>query len=150
MKKLIVASAILLSSIAHADTLSLELGVSTNHLDYESWMNENNDLVAIEYKQGKHGVNASSFVNTYGNQTFTVGGSYSLVNYKYIELGLLYGLVKGYESGQLDTVFTGDLGLYVAPRVTLKYDITERVNAKVSVQLFGSAVVTSAGFEFKL
>ena len=98
MKKLIVASAILLSSIAHADTLSLELGVSTNHLDYESWMNEDNDLIAIEYKQGNHGINASSFVNTYGNQTFTVGGSYSLVDYKCIELGVLYGLVKGYES----------------------------------------------------
>jgi len=148
MKKLIVASVILLSSIAHADTLSIEAGVLTNHLDHESWMNEDNDLIAIEYRQGKHGVNASSFVNTYGNQTFTVGGYYSLLNYKYIELGVLYGLVKGYESDQLDTVFTSDLGVYVAPRVTAKYDITDNVDVKVSVQLFGSAVITTAGIGY--
>jgi len=145
MKTLLLATALLLTPLANADQLSIDLGVNTTHIESKANQNEDNKLIAVEYRTGNHGLNASSFKNTYSNQTYTVGGSYSLVEFEYVELSLLYGVVKGYEKGQLDTVIADDVGVYVAPRITVKYQATDKITLKVSTQLFGNAVVTTAG-----
>ena len=149
MKYLLILILTLISTASAAYSLSVEYGLSVDHLDYEGWMNEDNDFIAVEYVKGKHGVNSSSFVNTFGRQTFTLGGSYSLYSNSFFDFGVLYGVVKGYNKGEIDTVIDKDFGVYFAPRVTVKYKIYKNISAKVSSQLFGSAVVTSAGLEIK-
>jgi hypothetical protein len=146
MKTLLLATALLLTPLANADTLFFDVGVNTTHINEKANQNEDNDFVSIEYRfDNDHGINASSFTNSYGGESYTIGGSYSLVEFKYIELGLLYGVVKGYEKDQLDTNFSSDYGVYVAPRLTIKYDISESWIVKASSQLFGNAVETTAG-----
>lgn len=149
MKRLTVVSLILLSLNANAEQLSLDVGVYTKHINSGQNRNEDNKLIAIEYMNGNHGVHASSFTNTYNNQSYTVGGSYVPFRYKYAEFGVLYGVVSGYKKGQLPVIISSDIGLYIAPRLTLKYDITESLTIKSSAQLFGNAIVTSVGIQFK-
>ena len=149
MKRLTVVSLILLSLNANAEQLSLDVGIYTKHINSGQNRNEDNKLIAIEYMNGNHGVHASSFTNTYNNQSYTVGGSYVPFRYKYAEFGVLYGVVSGYKKGQLPVIIFSDIGLYIAPRLTLKYDITESLTIKSSAQLFGNAIVTSVGVQFK-
>lgn len=145
--KLLLILATILPSLAMADSFSVNYGVNTTHINHEEWMNEDNGLIAIEWMGDKHGVNASSFVNTYGNDTLTLGGSYSLFEYNFINLDLMYGIVKGYEEREIPTVIDKDYGFYFAPRFSASVDLYKELAVKASVQLFGEAVVTTVGLE---
>ena len=149
MKRLTVVSLILLSLNANAEQLSLDVGVYTKHINSGQNRNEDNKLIAIEYMSGNHGVHASSFTNTFNNQSYAIGGSYVPLRYKYAEFGVLYGVVSGYKKGQLPVVISSNVGLYIAPRLTLKYDITKSLTIKSSAQLFGNAIVASVGVQLK-
>jgi hypothetical protein len=111
-------------------------------------MNESNQFNAIEIRGENHGANASMFNNTYGNDSFTIGGFYNVYDSKYLEIDGMYGIVNGYTQEQLSSVCTGVNCIYVAPRITLKKSISEKVSAKVSAQLFGTAVIVSAGLRY--
>ena len=134
---------------AMADIVSIERSVFTRHADYQDWMNEDNNLVAIEYVRGDFGINISKFNNTYGNKSKTIGASYNVFSWKHLDIDLLAGAVKGYTKEQIRTVCSGEWCAYVAPRVTIKQKITDSFGVKSSAQLFGRALSVTVGVTYE-
>lgn len=149
---IILASVILFigTSEIKAAELSIEYGVYTKHvINYDPLMNEDNDLFTIELKGETHGINISTFNNTYGNDSIAVSGSYKYFSSTYFDASVLYGVVKGYTQEQLKSVCVEDYCLYASPKFTAKFELSDKVTANTSVQLFGTAVVVTIGTSYE-
>jgi putative salt-induced outer membrane protein YdiY len=141
---------LLLSFSAHAqDSATIEAGVYTDHLMEMESPNEDNRLVAVEYNVDRWYFNASTFVNTFDARSFTVGSGYKMVYGHGVSFDLLWGVVTGYEEGQLKTLCTDSACLYIAPRLSYQLHITDNVAFKPSVKLLGAAVVVAVGVEYR-
>lgn len=132
-----------------ADSLSIETGVFTKHIDHQHWMNEDNEIVTIEYKFNRHGINYSKFTNTYGNGSVSIGGSYTIYGGEYADIDILYGTIKGYTEEEIGTFCKSGWCVYVAPRISTEFEMYEYICPKVSIQIFGTAIVGTAGISYK-
>jgi hypothetical protein len=121
-------------------SISIERSVFTKHINHEDWMNEDNKLTGIEYKNNDWYLNASMFTNTFGDPTWTAGIGYNLITYKYMRVDVLGGVAHGYSIKPLP---------YAAPRVTLLYGLTPSLSVKTSVQVFYEALTGTVGLEYK-
>ena len=122
-------------------SVSLQTSFNTFHINKKAgWIyNENNKMFALELKRDRTYYTVTTYDNTRYKRSVSMGIGYNAYNSKYVELDGLTGLVSGY----------GNLKVYLAPRVTFKYGLTKRLSVKTSTTMFGKAVISTAGFEYK-
>ena len=132
-----------------SESLTVEFGVYTKHLtdiDYSD-LNEDNNLIAIEYNIEKWYMNASIFKNTFNDNSMSIGSGYNIWSKYNFNLDVLWGIVGGYKEGDLKSLCFSTTCLYITPRVTYSYHLTDNLIIKPSVKLFGSAFNAAIGLE---
>ena len=126
-------------------SISIETSFFTTHVaKRDGWIyNEDNKLIAIEYKIDEWYYNISTYNNTQFDRTWTAGLGLNYFTYKAVSFDLLVGAVHGYKEAPLSVM------PYIAPRVTLRYEITDTITIKTSTQIFYTAIMATAGIEYK-
>lgn len=158
MKKLIIFGLLTLNLMASDFTLGI--GINTSHVEYghgkgDYSFNEDNNLVALEYKK----IGVMSFKNSFGNDSLGVYYKYDKKLNKRFNLVLRGGIVKGYN--QIDTIKSNSdskLEYYFNNYNVLYKDyglfgtvgIEYKVNSKVSLEsdILSNAVVSSVKYRF--
>lgn len=147
-------NAVILSASLFTDaTIGVEASIYTKHMPYESWMNENNNLIGLEYteKDSRLSYNFSTYRNTYKEQSYTFGTSYTFYQKDYFAFDLMAGVVTGYDSEKFGTrCLFDDICTYLVPKITLFYPNKTSVTPKTSFQLFGKVFLWTIGFDFQL
>jgi hypothetical protein len=122
-------------------SISVMASFFTLHIDKDEdkTYNEDNNLIGFEYKVDDYYFYISTYDNTYGERSETIGMGYNLYENKYFAFDGLFGFATGYER----------IVPYIAPRTTFKYDLNKHVTIKTSYQMFGKAFIAMLGFEYK-
>ncbi len=141
------------------DSGSLEVtkGITTNHVDSFEGYNEDNGMTVIEYDlpDSDWGVLVTKFNNSYYTDTIAIAGVYSVYEYKQFEVNVISGLMKGYTAEDIGNELcplkgkASDICWFLAPRVLLSVYENKDYAVKASVLLFGTAIVTTVGLEYK-
>lgn len=91
-------------------------GAATYHFDRDLKtkdgrdLNERNLMLGVDYK----GWTALYFNNSYYNDTYALGYNYHS-NTDFVKIGMMWGMMKGYEDWQISTAHLGDWDLLVMP-----------------------------------
>jgi hypothetical protein len=142
MNKSIFLLALLLALPVQAEqSITITRSIFTTHIGVDIPVNENNMLRGVEYRHNDWMVNTSTFINSYDDRTYTAGLGYNLVDFRFIEFDALFGVAYGYYK----PVYLP----YLVPRLTFKYDLTDSLAVKTSVQVFGQAVMGTVSLEYK-
>ena len=122
-------------------SVSLVASFFTIHVakDDDKTYNEDNNLWGVEYKVDEWSFHLTTYDNTIDKRSETIGVGYNLLDYKYFEFDALFGFATGYKR----------VIPYVAPRATFKYDISKCITIKNSTEMFGKAVISTIGIEYK-
>lgn len=149
MKVILITLLLVISTGAQAGAFSLEHSTYTKHLDYEEWMDEDNQVILIEYSDQYADetwiVNVSTFNNTYSERSYTVGVGFRILDTTYVDVDLLGGVVKGYTEDQSYMPCSSDYCLYIAPRITAEYRFESNFYVKTSLQFYGKAIINTIG-----
>jgi hypothetical protein len=142
-----------LAASASADTYVTVGGTSshiggsgyTDETGYHPFNEGNNRLLGVEFVKGSLGIGAFSFKTSYYVEGGSVYGSKYWALNDHIKVGVLGGLVFGYEDWQIDSMLrvSNKVHLMAAPTVKIEY-----ANAYSQVSVFGSAVTMAFGLKF--
>ena len=80
----------------------------------------------------------------------SIGTGYNIWSKYNFNLDVLWGIVGGYKEGDLKSLCFSTTCLYITPRITYSYHLTDNLIIKPSVKLFGSAINAAIGLEYKL
>ena len=130
-------------------SVSVEYGVFTTHLDDNYDYNNDNKMVAIEYNINNWYFNVSTFDNSFYKRSYTVGSGYKFYSIYNFNFDVLWGISTGYHATPARLPIFGKIALYVAPRVTYDLDLTDNVAVTPSVKMLGSAVEIGVGAKYK-
>ena len=148
---LFIVSLLILNTAEAEQSLTFEYGIYTYHVDEDpnKYYNNDNELKAIEYTFSDYYVNVASFINTYGNDSVSIGVGYNVWEGYNIKFDILSGLIYGYKEGELDSLCYEKTCAFVAPRFTYSFEVTPHWLIKPSVKLLGTAVNVAVGVEYK-
>ena len=153
MKKLLAMATIAatLATPVIADTsLKLDLGLNTIHLGDEQGAYEDNKLMVATLKKNDYMVSIAKFTNSFANDTWALGVGYRVLDMKYGYLDVNVGVMKGYNKGEISTVFLKeDVALYAAPEVGVYIYQNDNFKVIANTRLLGVAINTGVGVAFK-
>lgn len=140
---LIFIITVMSSFSVNAATISLEKGLFTRHARNRRRFNEDNELIGLEITASGMTLNTSSFVNSYGVKTKSIGTAFVLTESEHVKLDLMVGVLGGYTHEQIKTC-KGDYCGYIAPRLTINNDY-KGIGVKASALVLGEALVLTSG-----
>ncbi len=140
---LIFIITVMSSFSVNAATLSIEKGLFTRHARNRRKFNEDNELIGLEISANGMTLNASSFVNSYGVKTKSIGTAFVLAESEHVKLDLMAGVLDGYTQEQVGAC-KGDYCGYIAPRLTINRD-HKGIGVKASALVLGEALVLTSG-----
>jgi hypothetical protein len=143
-----------LATSASADTY-ITLGGASYHVGQSGYTDDtgynvfnqgNNRLIGVEIVKDSVGIGAFSFKNSYYEASSAIYGSkYWEIN-EHIKVGVLSGIVMGYEDWQFNNALlkiSNKVHLLAAPTVKIEY-----ANAYSQVSVFGNALTMAFGLKF--
>lgn len=109
------------------------LGYSNHYVDRDYDYNESHQLIGLSINNG---FSVAHFVNSYHNKSTLVGWKFLMEdNLKMydlsIHLGIVAGVVTGYEQDQIITYINNDISLYLIPQLVFTYPITDTIALSV-------------------
>ena len=140
---LIFIITIMSSFSINAATISVEKGLFTRHARDKHRFNEDNELIGLEMTANGMILNASSFVNSYGAKTKSIGTAFAVAESERVKLDVMVGVLDGYTQEQIKTC-KGDYCGYIAPRLTINKEY-KGVGVKASALVLGEALVLTSG-----
>lgn len=140
---LIAAITVISSFSVNASTLSIEKGLFTRHARNRRRFNEDNELIGVEITSNSLTLNVSSFINSYGVKTKSIGTAFVVTESGNFKLDVMTGILDGYTQEQIKTC-KGDYCGYIAPRVTANYEY-KGIGVKASALVLGEALVITSG-----
>lgn len=133
------------------ESITVEFGVFTHHLtdvDSDS-INEDNNLIALEYNIDKWYLNVATFDNTFHDKSMSIGSGYNIWSKYNFNLDVLWGIVGGYKEGDLKSLCFKTTCAYISPRITYTHHLYKCLSVKPSLKGFGSALTAAIGLECK-
>lgn len=140
---LIFILSVISSFNVNASTFSIEKGLFTRHSRNRRRFNEDNELIGIEIVNNGLTLNASSFINSFGVKTKSIGTAFIVTEGSHFKVDVIAGILDGYTQKQIKTC-KGDYCGYIAPRLTLKYDY-KGVGVKATAMTLGDVLVITSG-----
>lgn len=143
IKNLLLTITLLTSSVALAsdETASIHFGGFSHHLNNNKDYNNNNKILAVEYKN----VVVGTFDNSFDDQSYLIGYNFHS-NWLDLQFGIVTGLVYGYDKDDVSKsvlLWGTNLMPLIFPYVTYtKYDI------QPTAGIFGEAATLLFKYKF--